>query len=283
MSEENNVGSENQEVESTTEDTQEVSDNAGSKPSLDRYKDDYDQQIDAILARHEADKNNEPPPEPEGLREGESWDNLFEQADPKSQRAMQQLRADYTRKTQELANQRKEIAEQKTKLESLKMSLEDNAAYKAIQSAAEADAGDFDPYDTQSFERYVNKIVAERLQSVLQPMAEQQMKATAKAKVQGFMNEHPELQTDEVFKAEVKDTLLKNTGLTLQDAFWIVKGRRSHSVSERKQMEQVAFQKAAKASGLKVGMGQKKGMTMPKNATSMKATDLYQHLLKQKK
>ena len=105
MSEENNVGSENQEVESTTEDTQEVSDNTGSNPSLDRYKDDYDQQIDAILARHEADKNNEPPPEPESLREGESWDNLFEQADPKSQRAMQQLRADYTRKTQELASQ----------------------------------------------------------------------------------------------------------------------------------------------------------------------------------
>ena len=48
-------------------------------------------------------------------------------------------------------------------------------------------------------------------------------------------------------------------------------------------MQQLAFQKAAKASGLKIGVGQNKGTTVPKGATSMKATDLYQHLLKQQK
>ena len=44
-----------------------------------------------------------------------------------------------------------------------------------------------------------------------------------------------------------------------------------------------AFKQAAKASGLKVGMGQNKGMTVPSGAGKMKAADLYQHLLKQKK
>ena len=280
------MSEENTTIESDTppEDTVQVSEpQEESRPSLDNYKDDYDKRIDALLSKHNAEKNNEPAPTPEGLREGESWDTLYDQADENSQRAMQQLRADYTRKTQELAEQRKDLQSQSQHIESMKLSLEDNAAYKAIQEASKADTGEFDPYDTESFQKYVNKIVAERLESVLQPMAEQQMKASAKAKVQGFMSQHSDLQTDELLKAEVRQTLIGNESLSLQDAYWIVKGRRSHSVSERNQMQQLAFQKAAKASGLKIGVGQNKGTTIPKGATSMKAADLYQHLLKQQK
>ena len=281
MSEENTTETKETPVEAVAEDTPEVS--TKSPPSIERYKDEYDKQVDQLLAKYEAEKKGEPAPEPEGLREGESWDKLFDEADPQSQRAMQQLRADYTRKTQELAAQRKELEEQRTQLEAMKTSLEDNAAYKAIKEAAQADTGDFDPYDTESFQRYVNKIVAEKLQAVLQPMAEQQMKHQAKAKIQTFMTEHPELQTDQELRAEVRKTLESNESLSLQDAYWIVRGRRSHSVSEREQMQELAFRKAAKASGLKVGVGQNKGMTVPTGATKMKAADLYQHLLKQKK
>lgn len=281
MSEENTTTIE---ADTTSEDTAQVSEPIEEgKPSLDNYKDDYDKRVDALLSRHNAEKNGEPAPTPEGLRDGESWDTLYEQADENSQRAMQQLRADYTRKTQELSSKRKELQEQAQHIEAMKMSLENNEAYKAIQKVAEEDAGEFDPYDTDSFQRYVNKVVAEKLQSVLQPMAEQQMKASAQAKVKGFMAEHTDLQTDDVLKAEVRQTLLDNESLSLQDAYWIVKGRRSHSASERSQMQQLAFQKAAKASGLKIGVGQNKGTTVPKGATSMKAADLYQHLLKQQK
>ena len=247
MSDDNNV-------DTPSEDTVIVSDK-DSRPSIDNYKDDYDRRVDAILSKHEALQRGQPAPEQEGLRDGESWDSLFNQADEKSQRAMQQLRADYTRKTQELAAQRKELAEQAQQIQAMRMSLEDNAAYKAIQQAATEDAGEFDPYDTQSFQRYVNKIVAERLQAVLQPMAEQQMKAQAQTKVQAFMAEHPDLTSDEVLKAEVRQTLLSNESLSLQDAYWIVKGRRSHSVSERQQLEELAFKQAAKELDVSIKWG----------------------------
>jgi hypothetical protein len=114
-------------------------------------------------------------------------------------------------------------------------------------------------------------------------MAEQQMKATAQTKVQAFMDQHPDLQTDEALKTEVRQTLLDNESLSLQDAYWIVKGRRSHSVSEKEAMQKQAFKTAAKASGLKVGVGQNKGLTVPKGSSKMRAADLYQHLLKQQK
>ena len=287
MSEENNT---TETPENTVEDTsaevspvEETPTEDVSRKSLNDYKDDYDRQVDQLLHRYNAEKEGEPTPEPETLREGESWDKIYDQVPESAQRAMASLRKDYTRKTQELAEQRKAIQAEQEKLSALRMNLEDNAAYKAIQEAAQEDTGDFDPYDTQSFERYVNRIVAERLQSVLQPMAEQQMQAQAKAKVQSFMTQHPELQTDELFKGEVRKTLLANENLTLQDAYWIVKGQQSHQTAERQQMQQLAFQQAAQAAGLKVGAGQHKGITVPKNSDKMSASDLYNHLLKQKK
>jgi len=287
MSEENNT---TETPENTVEDTsaevspvEETPTEDLSRKSLNDYKDDYDRQVDELLERYNAEKDGVSPPEPESLREGESWDNVYDQVPESAQRAMASLRKDYTRKTQELAEQRKAIQAEQEKLSALRMNLEDNAAYKAIQEAAQAETGDFDPYDTQSFERYVNRIVAERLQSVLQPMAEQQMKAQAKAKVQSFMTQHPELQTDEMFKGEVRKTLLANENLTLQDAYWIVKGQQSYQTAERQQMQQLAFQQAAQAAGLKVGTGQHKGITVPKNSNKMSASDLYNHLLKQKK
>ena len=112
MSEENNDNTANLETVTPTEDTPAVSEQPEVTPndrlSIDNYKDDYDKRVEQLLARHEAEKRGEPAPEPEGLREGESWDKLFDQADDQSQRAMQQLRADYTRKTQELAAERVE-------------------------------------------------------------------------------------------------------------------------------------------------------------------------------
>jgi hypothetical protein len=245
-------------------------------------RDKYQQEVDQILAKHAAQKKGETV-EDETLREGESWDSVYNNAPPEVQRAMASLRADYTRKTQELAAQRKQVKESAEQVRLQQLALQDNAAYKAIQQAAQADAGEFDPYDTASFERYVDKMVAQRLQAVLAPMAEQQMKNQAQSKIQSFMAEHPELQTDEALRSEVKEVLLSNQSYSLQDAYWIVQGRRSHQSSERAQLEQMAFKSAAKRAGLQVGIGQNKGTTIPKGAASMKANELYEHLLRQKK
>ena len=98
MSEENNDNTANLETVTPSEDTSEVSEQPevtpNDRPSIDNYKDEYDKRVDALLAKHEAEKRGEPAPEPEGLREGESWAKLHDQADETSQRAKQQLRAE---------------------------------------------------------------------------------------------------------------------------------------------------------------------------------------------
>ena len=89
MSEENNDNTANLETVTPSEDTPAVSEQPevtpNDRPSIDNYKDEYDKRVDALLAKHEAASRGEPAPEPEGLREGESWDKLFDQADENSQ------------------------------------------------------------------------------------------------------------------------------------------------------------------------------------------------------
>lgn len=246
-------------------------------------KDEYDRRVERLLATHEANQKGEAPPPPETLRDGESWDSIYSNQPPEVQRAMNELRAMTTRKTQELAQQRRELEQSRQQLVAQQQALTDNSAYQAIKAQAEAEVGEFDPYDPASFERYMNKMVAQKLQSILEPMAQQQMKTQAKTKVQSFIAEHPELQSDNMFKAAVRETLVANENLTLQDAYYIVKGQQSAQVAQRQAAEQEAFRKASKAAGLKVGAGQNKGTTIPSNATNMKATDLYEHLLAQRK
>ena len=131
MSEENNT-TEVQTPENTVEDTsaevspvEETQTDDVSRQSLDRYKDDYDRQVDQLLQRYNAEKEGKPAPEPETLREGESWDNIYDQVPESAQRAMASLRKNYTQKTQELAEQRKAIQAEQEKLSALRMNLED--------------------------------------------------------------------------------------------------------------------------------------------------------------
>jgi len=276
-------------LETTTpvESEQQVSPTEQSEAYEDTYKakgkDEYDRRIERLLAENTARETGTEPPPPETLREGESWDSIYKSQPPEVQRAMAEMRKMTTQKTQELAAQRKQLEAQAQALQAQQMALQDNAAYKAIKQQAEADVGEFDPYDPQSFERYVQKQVATRLQEILEPMAQQQMKTQAQNKVQSFIAEHPELQSDNDFKAQVRETLLANDNLTLQDAYYIVKGRNASTAAQRQAHEQELFSKAAKQAGLKVGAGNNKGTTIPSNATDMRAHDLYAHLLAQKK
>lgn len=253
------------------------------RKSIDIGRDEYQLRVDRMLAEHKAKESGDEPPPPETLREGESWDSIYSKQPPEVQRAMAEMRKMTTQKTQELAAQRKEIEAAQRSIQSQQLALQDNQAYRAIKEQAEADAGEFDPYDPKSFQRYVEKQVAQRLQSILEPMAQQQMKQSAQQKVQGFMSEHPELKTDTELKNQVRETLLGNESLTLQDAYWIVKGRISGAAQNRQEQEAVAFKQASKRAGLKVGGGQNKGATIPTNSASMKAHDLYSHLLSQRK
>ena len=248
---------------------------SGATPVLD----EYEKRIESLLQAHEQrkvqhDEQEEEAKKQETLREGESWQSVLDNAPDDVQRAMSSLRADYTRKTQELAQQRKELARQQK-------ALTESDAYKAISELAESDDVQFDPFDPQSFNAYVNKVVAERLSSILEPMRQEQLLYQAQNKLDAFMTEHPELRTDQEFRKEVHQTLTDNEHLDLEAAYWIVQGRRAKAAQAQQDQRVKRTKKAARAAGLAVGSGRKSGVTVPKDET-MDAWDIYNHILQQK-
>ena len=250
----------------------------GSTPSGDTYED----RIEQILKQKEADDKGVEL-EKESLREGESWSDIYNRQDPEVQRAMQSLRKDYTHKTQEISKQRKEAKSEMDKALQLQKSLYESDAYKGLQELSEESGEEFDPFDPDSFKKYVEKAVAQRLKSVLEPMYEEQQKVQTRAKLNQFMDDHPELKSDDGFKAEVKGVLIKDKNLTLEQAYWIVHGKQSKSARDKQKSNDQNKIKAARAAGLHIGNGRKRGLTAPPETKGMKAADIYDYLLSQQK
>ena len=266
--------------------TEGIAADTGAPPVLDEYQ----QRVEKLLDHHEKKNENrkeaiqdaaekqEQMYENATLQEGESWDSIYGSMPEPVQRAMASLRADYTRKTQELARQRRSV-------EDLQANLTNSDAFKALQqqaSAAAAEGEEFDPFDAKSFESYVDRMVAQKLQSVLQPMYEEQQKTQSKRKVEDFMDAHPDIKEDGL-RQEVYTTLKENTDMNLEQAYWIVKGKRSQQSQQQEQRKAQQKRELSRQAADRIGNGRKSGLTAPSDTAQMSASDIYNYLLAQKK
>ncbi len=132
-------------------------------------------------------------------------------------------------------------------------------------------------------EAYINGLVAQKLQSVLQPLAEEQAKQASMRKLNDFMDEHPELRTDEELRKEVATLLQQNESMTLQQGYWIVQGKKSKANEKLLAQQQQKKKEINKQVADRIGAGRKSGVTAPPNSEKMNAADIYNYLLAQKK
>jgi hypothetical protein len=263
----------------TAETTEAPKETAEAAPEENKPQ-SYDEKINDMLKRHE---DREKGKEDETLREGESWNKIYENQSPEVQRAMKSLRKDYTQKTMDLAAKRKELEAEQEKTRKMQKSLYESEAYKGLQQIAEQEGEEFDPFNPESFKKYIEKQVAVRLKQVMEPMYKEQQRDQARSKLNRFMDDHAELKTDEGFKKEVATLLKADESLTLENAYWVVKGKRLQHQHKATTQEREKKKRAARAVGLQIGNGKRKGTTLPSDMTSMKAADIYDYLLSQQK
>ncbi len=263
----------------TAETTEAPKETAEAAPEENKPQ-SYDEKINDMLKRHE---DREKGKEDEALREGESWNKIYENQSPEVQRAMKSLRKDYTQKTMDLATKRKELEAEQDKTRKMQKSLYESEAYKGLQQIAEQEGEEFDPFNPESFKKYIEKQVAVRLKQVMEPMYKEQQRDQARSKLSRFMDDHAELKTDDGFKKEVATLLKADESLTLENAYWVVKGKRLQNQQKTSNQEREKKKRAARAVGLQIGNGKRKGTTLPSDMTSMKAADIYDYLLSQQK
>jgi hypothetical protein len=179
----------------------------------------------------------------EGRRSGLSWEQALAEAPPHVQTLMKNMRADYTRKTQEVASERKALTAEREAL--LKSGTLDKLRAKAAE-----DTGEFNPFDDASVAARIEQEVARRLHDALAPLEQEHKQAQARQEYQTFLEKNPDLKTDPEVRRDVYDALKKNPALDLESAYFAVKGRRLSSVEAQREARKQAEREAARAAAL---------------------------------
>jgi len=141
-----------------------------------------------------------------------SWDEAVRRVPPDIANLMRSMQGDYTRKTQELAAQRKDVLREREALQR-----------GASKIQAPEELGEFDPFNESSVSARIEAEVARRLQDMLAPMQQEYELMAAEDAYQGFLSKHPDFESDSTLRAEVQKALETSPSLDLETAYYSCK------------------------------------------------------------
>lgn len=241
-----------------------------------KYKAEVNRLLDAYeakQARLAKEAASAPAPEPEGLREGESWDSVYASQPPDVQRAMAEMRKMMTRKTQELAREKKN-------LEAQQQALANSGLLDTLAKQAGTMPQDFDPFNPEHIQAAIEAKVAQRLKEVLEPISQQQQKREAVTRYESFKAEHPDL-LEPVIKSEVFAALQADKNLSLDAAYWMVKGKMLSKQSAEQQAKAEIRKRAMQRAAVIGDRGSKPGReVVAPDIREGSAWEIYQQLKK---
>lgn len=232
-----------------------------SESSTTPARTDWSARLDAVLAEN---SSRQKPSEPEAEAEPEddtepegkvSWDEVIANQPPDVQKLMRQLRAESTRRFQE-------GAELKRQAQADRDALFNSETFKQLRELA-AGEDEVDVFDPKSLDAFIERKVAQRLESVLAPVQKAHQSSIAQQRYQQYMSDNPELTSDTALRTEVANELRSNTALSLEQAHLIVQGRRSKAAKAATASRRQAERRAARAAALKVSAPPSRGSSQP--------------------
>lgn len=168
-----------------------------------------------------------------------SWDDAIGQVPPDIAKLMKNMRADYTRKTQELADQRRDFVRER------------EALMKGAESLREVEVPDYDPFNEASISARIEAEVTRRLQEVLAPMQQEYETMAAEDSYNSFLQAHPDFKEDQALRSEVQHLLEGNDALDLETAYWAAKGKAAKMQREKDATRKKAERSARKQAAMK--------------------------------
>jgi hypothetical protein len=168
-----------------------------------------------------------------------SWDDAIRQVPPDIASLMKNMRADYTRKTQELAEQRRDFVRER------------EALMKGADTLKEVEVPDYDPFNEQSINARIEAEVTRRLREVLEPMQAEYETMAAEDSYKSFLSAHPDFKEDKALRSEVQHMLEANESLDLETAYWAAKGKQAKAEREKERTRKAADRRARKEAAMK--------------------------------
>lgn len=153
------------------------------------------------------------------------------------------LRSSYTRKTQEIADMRRELEQERKALLAQQDLTVNNPYLKETQKHLETDE-EYDLYTQEGMQKEIKRQAAKMLQEMMQPAQQEIQLKQRQMQLQEFKNANPELTQDE-YRLPIAKMLMERPELKLEDAFYIVKAK-VDSEKARAEREQMAQQRASR-------------------------------------
>lgn len=186
----------------------------------------------------EAQETGETAEESEAAPSGEgklSWADAMKRVPPDVAKLMKQMQADYTKKTQELSSQKKEILRER------------EALLRGYKAPEKKPLPEYDPYSEESVAARIQAEVDRRLAEVLAPAREEFEVLQAEAQYNDFVSANPDFESDADLRAETQKILEADDRIDLETAYWAAKGRLSSARQKASQAKAQATREAARA------------------------------------
>jgi hypothetical protein len=132
------------------------------------------------------------------------------------------IRADYTRKTQELARAKQEIEQQRLQMDTYRDKVFSSDVFRGLE---EITGKEVDLYSPEGLQEAIEIAAARKLQELYRPLQEQVEQEKAQAKVQSFIAQNPDVKSDPDIKSNVAKLLQEREDLTIEDAYYIAKAK----------------------------------------------------------
>ena len=167
-----------------------------------------------------------------------SWNDALKQVPPDIAKLMREMQGDYTRKTQELSEQRKDFLRERESL------------MKGAKTLQDRELPEYDPFNEDTIRARIENEVNKRLREVLEPMQAEYEVMAAEDSYKSFVSEHPEFATDTGLRSEVQALLEGNPNLDLVTAYWAAKGKAAKYASAQTETRKSAERRAAKEAAM---------------------------------
>jgi|GEM_PF-2939690 len=154
---------------------------------------------------------------------GLPYDQVLKHIPENGRKVIQNLRASYTKKTQELAQERANLESMREELDRQKRMMTESEWAKGIKKTAE-DNSEIDIWDEEGRKAAIKREAAKMMQDMIKPLQEEMAAEKRSMEIEKFKVAHPDLTE---MRMDIAKLLMERSELKLEDAYYLVKAKKT--------------------------------------------------------
>lgn len=203
-----------------------------------------------------------------------SYQEVLKHLPENGRKLISNLRAMTTRKTQEVAEIRKQLEAERQQLAQEKQALYNGKFAEQVNQLAQEPEKPFDLYTDEGMEAKIKQEAAKMFQQMMAPVQEDMRLQQRQVALDNFTRDNPDIKHPEV-RVEVAKLLQSRPELKLEDAYYITKAKLDRTKLEQLEQERLAKRNDQREAWNKVSNGSNARPTKAPKFRS--AWDAYQY------